>query len=220
MACSGAPVCAAVQACAPARAVPLHAQHRAVMHAGRNRVRIIAGQWRGRKLTFPDVEGLRPTADRIRETLFNWLMPWLEGARCLDLFAGSGALGFEAASRGASRVVMVERDAAVVASLRDNRERLAASVIDIFHQDAASYLRGPRQPFDIVFLDAPFGDVGTLHPLLCQLSAAGWLAEGARIYLEMPAQTPLAGVPDGWVLLKQKRAGQVVCRLYSHPVSP
>ena len=188
----------------------------AVMPGHCNRVRIIAGQWRGRKLTFPDGEGLRPTPDRIRETLFNWLAPWLPGSRCLDLFAGSGALGFEAASRGAARVVLVERSAEVVASLRTNRERLAAGAVEIVHQDAASYLCGAPQPFDIVFLDPPFGEPGALQASVCPLSDAGWLVAGARIYLEMPAKTPLAEVPDGWTLLKDKRAGDVVFRLYSY----
>ncbi len=181
-----------------------------------NQVRIIAGQWRGRKVTFPDVDGLRPTPDRIRETLFNWLAPWLTGARCLDLFAGSGALGFEAASRGAARVVLVEHNAEVVASLRANRERLAASAIDIIHQDAASYLRGAPESFDVVFLDPPFGDFGALQASAQRLTDAGWLGAGAKIYLEMPVNKPLIGVPGGWVLLKDKRAGGVLFRLYSH----
>jgi len=181
-----------------------------------NQVRIIAGQWRGRKLMFPDVDGLRPTPDRIRETLFNWLAPWLNGASCLDLFAGSGALGFEAASRGASRVVLVEHNAEVVASLRANRERLAASAVEIIHRDAAGYLGGAPEPFDIVFLDPPFGDPAALQASVRRLTDADWLGEGARIYLEMPVKTPLAEVPDDWVLLKDKRAGDVVFRLYSY----
>jgi len=181
-----------------------------------NQVRIIAGQWRGRKLMFPDIEGLRPSPDRIRETLFNWLAPWLSGASCLDLFAGSGALGFEAASRGAARVVMVERSAKVVASLRDNRERLAASAIEIIAQDAVSYLSGVPELFDIVFLDPPFGDPAALQASVRRLTEAGWLGAGARIYLEMPVRTPLSGVPDGWALLKDKRAGGVVFQLYGY----
>jgi 16S rRNA (guanine966-N2)-methyltransferase len=181
-----------------------------------NQVRIIAGGWRGRRLTFPDVDGLRPTPDRIRETLFNWLAPRLSGARCLDLFAGSGALGFEAGSRGAARVVMVERGAKVVASLRANRERLAANAIEIVHQDAASYLRGAPESFDVVFLDPPFGDPDALPASVQRLTGAGWLGAGARIYVEMPVKMPLVGVPDSWVLLKDKRAGDVSFRLYSY----
>jgi len=182
-----------------------------------NQVRIIAGQWRGRKLSFPDVAGLRPTPDRIRETLFNWLAPRILGASCLDLFAGSGALGFEAASRGASRVVMVERAAEVVASLRDNRERLAAGMTRIVCQDAVGYLGSAPEPFDIVFLDPPFGERAVLQAAVRLLTQPGWLAPDARIYLEAPAATPLAEVPDNWLLLRDKRAGQVVFRLYSCP---
>ena len=120
-----------------------------------NQVRIIAGQWRGRKLSFPDVTGLRPTSDRIRETVFNWLATSLPGASCLDLFAGSGALGFEAASRGATRVVMVDRNRDVVRALRDNRQRLSASMIKIVQQDAENYLSAADGQFDVVFLDPP-----------------------------------------------------------------
>ena len=181
-----------------------------------NQVRIIAGQWRGRKLMFPDVDGLRPTPDRVRETLFNWLAPRLTGARCLDLFAGSGALGFEAASRGAARVVMVERGAEVVESLRNSRERLAARVVEIIHQDAANYLRGAPEPFDVVFLDPPFDAPPVLQASVRRLTEAGWLGAGARIYLEMPLRSPLADVPDGWALLKDKRAGDVVFQLYNY----
>ncbi len=186
------------------------------MPARCNQVRIIAGQWRGRRLTFADVEGLRPTPDRIRETLFNWLAPSLSGACCLDLFAGSGALGFEAASRGAARVVMVERSAEVAASLRGNRDRLGAGAIEIINQDAASYLGGRPERFEIVFLDPPFGDPDSLQASARRLTEAGWLGAGTRIYLEMAATRPLARVPDGWVLLKDKRAGQVIFRLYSY----
>jgi 16S rRNA (guanine966-N2)-methyltransferase len=189
------------------------------VQATANRVRIIAGCWRGRKLTFPEATGLRPTPDRIRETLFNWLAPVLEGVSCLDLFAGSGALGFEAASRGAARVVMVEYDARVVASLRANQERLAAAPVHVVHQDAAVYLCGSPQPFEIVFLDPPFGDFTALQTAIQRLNAPGWLAPGARIYVELPARAPLVEVPDDWALLKDKRAGKVVARLYGSRMS-
>ena len=212
----GARVCHVGQAAIAPQRPWLPVARAAVMPGRCNRVRIIAGQWRGRKLAFPDGEGLRPTPDRIRETLFNWLAPRLPGARCLDLFAGSGALGFEAASRGAARVVLVERSAAVVASLRANRERLAAGAVEIVHHDAASYLCGAPQPFDIVFLDPPFGDPGALQASVCPLSDAGWLVAGAGIYLEMSVKTPPVGVPDGWALRKDKRAGDVLFRLYSY----
>ena len=179
-----------------------------------NQVRIIAGQWRGRKLTFPDAAGLRPTPDRIRETLFNWLAPQLPGARCLDLFAGSGGLGFEAASRGAARVVLVERAPEAVAALHANRQRLAASATEIVAQDAADYLGGDPEPFDIIFLDPPFRDQAVLRAAVRLLAERGWLGRDARIYLETAAGPPPAEVPDGWEPLKDKRAGQVVFRLY------
>ena len=119
-------------------------------------VRLIAGQWRGRKLPIVDVEGLRPTGDRVKETLFNWLQTQIPGARCLDLFAGSGSLGFEAASRGAAEVIMVERDPTVVGCLQASAERLSAAQVTILQTDAATYLQTSPDPFDIVFLDPPF----------------------------------------------------------------
>jgi 16S rRNA (guanine966-N2)-methyltransferase len=128
------------------------------MAAKSNQVRIIAGQWRGRKLEFPDSQGLRPTSDRVRETLFNWLAPVLPGAVCLDLFAGSGALGFEAASRDASRVVMVEQNSAVFKHLQSQSRRLSAQAVELVNADANDYLAGVDTAFDIVFLDPPFGN--------------------------------------------------------------
>lgn len=184
------------------------------MPARSNQVRIIAGQWRGRKLTFPDSAGLRPTADRIRETLFNWLMPVLPGASCLDLFAGSGALGFEAASRGAASVVLVERDAVVVSALRENRQRLSAQATQVIQQDARNYLAGPPRPFDVVFLDPPFARAEQLQHAVEDLSHQDWLKRDARIYLETAAKAPPLSLPEGWRLLKQKQAGQVRYQLY------
>jgi 16S rRNA (guanine966-N2)-methyltransferase len=189
---------------------------RRLMHRRRNQVRIIAGRWRGRKLPFPDLPSLRPTPDRVRETLFNWLAPRLPGARCLDLFAGSGALGFEAASRGAERVVLVERDPRVVEALRDNRRRLEAGMIDIIQQAGLDYLRGSVQAFEVVFLDAPYGDAGALQTSLHRLTEAGWLNSGARIYVETALEALPLGMPQGWDLLKEKRAGQVSFRLYAY----
>ena len=181
-----------------------------------NQVRIIAGQWRGRKLSFPDVQGLRPTADRARETLFNWLMPVLHGARCLDLFAGSGALGFEAASRGAAQVVMVDSSHDVVAALRENAELLSASSLQVCQQDAASYLTAGPGPFDVVFLDPPFSNPALLVQSLDALSAPGRLAAGAWIYIETPATSAEPEVLAGWALEKRKKAGQVAYRLYRY----
>ncbi|HFD79196.1 MAG TPA: 16S rRNA (guanine(966)-N(2))-methyltransferase RsmD [Gammaproteobacteria bacterium] len=187
------------------------------MAARNNQVRIIAGRWRGRRLAFPEVGGLRPTADRIRETLFNWLTPRLPGASCLDLFAGSGALGFEAASRGAEAVVLVERDRLALAALEANRRRLDAPEVSIVGQSAERYLAGVPQPFDIVFLDPPFARPGLLDACAASLAGGGWLKAGARIYVELPAKGAAFEVPDGWRLDRRKRAGQVEYRLYVAP---
>jgi len=184
------------------------------MGARSNQVRIIAGQWRGRKLSFPDSGGLRPTSDRIRETLFNWLAPMLPGATCLDLFAGSGALGFEAASREAARVVVVENNSRVAQQLRENRDRLSASAVDVVEQQANHYLSGAPEPFDLVFLDPPFAEPGLLSQAMQDLTARPWLNDGARIYLELPVGVSGLPIPESWQLLKDKRAGQVAYQLY------
>lgn len=172
-------------------------------------MRIIAGRWRGRRIAFPDGKGLRPTPDRVRETLFNWLRSDIAGARCLDLFAGSGALGFEAASRGAREVVLVERERVVYEQLRTTAKALGADNVQIERADALRWLEGaPRQPFDIVLLDPPFQD--DLLPRACELlSTNGWLAPGACVYLEAPASQTLSFVPPSWRIVRSKRAGQV-----------
>ena len=172
-----------------------------------NQLRIIAGRWRGRKLTFAPVPGLRPTPDRVRETLFNWLGPLLPGARCLDLFAGSGALGIEAASRGAAEIVMVDNDPLVARTLREQLQLLDCSVAQVVQQDVKRWLLMPATPFDIVFLDPPFRE-NSLPECMRLLEANGWLAAGARVYLEAERNyTP--ELPDGWQLSRSKHAGQV-----------
>ena len=146
------------------------------------KVRIIAGRWRGSKLDVPDVAGLRPSSDRVRETLFNWLQGHIAGARCLDLFAGSGALGFEAASRGALRVTMIERDAVALAALRASAARLGAGQVEILAADALAWLaRTPDRAFDVVFVDPPFA-AGLHRDALDAL--APWLAADAQVYVE------------------------------------
>ncbi|QDQ26247.1 16S rRNA (guanine(966)-N(2))-methyltransferase RsmD [Chitinimonas arctica] len=169
---------------------------------GRNQLRIIGGEYRRRILPFPDGEGLRPTPDRVRETLFNWLGQELHGWRCLDLFAGSGALGFEAASRGAARVVMVEQARPAIQSLRDNQQLLKAAAIDVVAADAVSWLAQCREQFDVVFLDPPFAS-----DLLPRVLAAlpGVLAEGAQVYIETADWPELTG----WTLLREGKAGAV-----------
>ena len=180
---------------------------------GDNRVRLIGGAHRGRRLAFPDSSGLRPTGDRIRETLFNWLQGVLPGARCLDLFAGSGALGLEAASRGAAEVMLVESAAAVAGALRDSVALLGVGErVRVVEADALRWL-ATAQPvrFDVVFLDPPFA-AGLLGPALEALDRDGWLADGARVYLERSdiGEWPL---PAGWTLLRDRRAGQVAYAL-------
>jgi len=169
----------------------------------RNRVRIIGGNWRSRQIAFPSRKDLRPTPDRVRETLFNWLGQDLTGRSCLDLFAGSGALGFEAASRGARRVVMVERDAAVFRALQASRAALGAAAVELSRADALEFLRADGGVYDVVFLDPPFQ--ADYWPRLAPLLPRH-LAPEALIYLEGAARPEL---PAGWGPWKQGRAGQV-----------
>ena len=177
-----------------------------------NQIRIIGGQWRSRRLEFPDAPGVRPTPDRVRETLFNWLAPVLPGARCLDLFAGSGALGIEALSRGAAEVVFVERDPAAVRALQDNLARLKAENGRVELAEALTWLRQPATPFEIVLLDPPFG-AGLLEPVCAALEAGGWLQATAWIYLEAEAGWRPASLPAHWTLHREKTAGMVAYRL-------
>lgn len=177
---------------------------------GRNAVRIIAGRWRGRRIAFPDSAGLRPTPDRVRETVFNWLQPVLSGARCLDLFAGSGALGFEALSRGASEAVLVEREPRICAQLEATATALEAATARIVRSDATEWLASaPAQPFDVVFLDPPYASGDVLEKVCRVLDTRGWLGRDARVYLETPADAPLTFLPAAWVVARTKRAGQV-----------
>lgn len=171
------------------------------------RVRIIGGAWRRRLLDFPQATGLRPTPDRVRETVFNWLAPYLPGAVCLDLFAGSGAFGFEALSRGAHRAVLVEQAAPVVAALRDSSARLGASGAEIRGDEVMAVLNGPVEAFDVVFVDPPYAS-NLLEPCLHRLATGGWLKPGAWIYLEAPAPVS-PKLPSGWEPARHKTAGQV-----------
>jgi 16S rRNA (guanine966-N2)-methyltransferase len=173
------------------------------------RLRIVAGKWRSRLLPVADVAGLRPTSERVRETLFNWLAPVIDGARCLDLYAGSGALGIEAMSRGAASVEFVENSRLAASTLRDSIEVLAATNAIVREVDARAFLKtGCRVPFNLVFLDPPFAT--DCHEELCRLLADhGWLAKGAQVYLEQHSSQQLPELPDGWVLLKEKTAGNV-----------
>jgi 16S rRNA (guanine966-N2)-methyltransferase len=171
-------------------------------------LRIIGGSWRGRKLRFPPTAEIRPTPDRVRETLFNWLGSRVSGARCLDLFAGSGALGLESLSRGAAHVTFVERDGAAVRELRARLLEWGARGAEVEHGDALHFLGGASRPFDIVFLDPPF-DSEFLTSAAARLDDGGWLAAGALIYVECAARNGLPPLPQGWTALKSKQAGEV-----------
>ena len=173
----------------------------------RNRVRIVGGRWRSRRVVFPARKELRPTPDRVRETLFNWLGQDLTGRSCLDLFAGSGALGFEAASRGARRVVMVERDAATFRALLASRAALGADAVELRRADAIEFLRTPADRYDVVFVDPPFtaGYLPRLWALLPQ-----HMEPGALVYCESAARP---SAPEGWETWREGRAGRVVYQL-------
>ena len=173
----------------------------------RNQVRIVGGAWRSRRLKFPVIADLRPTPDRVRETLFNWLGQRLDALACLDLYAGSGALGFEAASRGAAPVVLVERDARATRALEESRLLLGASMVEIVQADALAFLASDRRDFDVVFLDPPYR-LDLLPKLLAALPSH--LRRNARVYLEAP-QPP--EIPAGYTLLRRARAGRVQCLL-------
>jgi 16S rRNA (guanine966-N2)-methyltransferase len=168
------------------------------------RIRIIAGEWRGRRIDVPDGAPVRPTPDRVRETVFNWLRDAIAGARCLDLFAGTGALGFEALSRGAAEAWFVEQDAALVAALRVTAQAFGVTP-QIVRRDALAFLRDePRARFDVVFLDPPYSQ--PIEPLLELLPA--WLAPRALVYVERPRSAGLPAVPSApW--LKRSYAGAV-----------
>ena len=182
------------------------------MQAG-GKIRIIGGEWRGRKLTVADQPGLRPTPDRIRETLFNWLAAVIPGARCLDLFAGTGALGFEALSRGARSAIMVEQNIQLVRGLEQTRAALAAERADIIHAQAMTWLATAREPFDVVFLDPPFHQ-DYVKKACALLVNKRHLAPAAYVYTE--SEPDVMSRVRGLKAVKQTRAGRVECRLYQY----
>jgi 16S rRNA (guanine966-N2)-methyltransferase len=177
-------------------------------------LRIIGGSWRGRKLRFPRAPDIRPTPDRVRETLFNWLGARVQGARCLDLFAGSGALGLEALSRGAAEVIFVERDAAAARELHARLADWGAVGGAVERADALRYLEREARPFEVAFLDPPFASP-LLATAAARLEAGGWLAPGARIYVECAARDGPPPLPAGWAALKAKQAGEVGYHLFA-----
>lgn len=180
-----------------------------------NTLRLIGGLHGGRKLQFPDSRGLRPTADRVRETLFNWLQPDIESSHCLDLFAGSGALGFEAASRGAGSVTMVEAAAAVSKKLNENVQLLGLEQqVQVIHSKAERFLHQADNAitYDIVFIDPPFADQ-YLPAILFELAQTQLLKPGCKVYVERDAAEKLLSLPDKWHILRDKTAGQVAYSL-------
>ncbi|WP_312742218.1 16S rRNA (guanine(966)-N(2))-methyltransferase [Cedecea neteri] len=181
--------------------------------SGSGQIRIIGGQWRGRKLPVPDSPGLRPTTDRVRETLFNWLAPSMVDAHCLDCFAGSGALGLEALSRYAASATLIEMDRAVSQQLQKNLATLKASNGKVLNANTLNVLAQPGTPHNVVFVDPPFRK-GLLDETLSLLEKNGWLADDALIYVESEVENGLPALPASWALHREKVAGQVAYRLF------
>ncbi len=179
-----------------------------------NQLRIIGGQWRGRKLSFTPIEGLRPTGDRVRETLFNWLSPHIHGARCLDLFAGSGALGLEALSRGAASCDFVDRDRATLKQIQEHLHTLDAGERGHGHNCTAhDYLASGHTPWDIVFIDPPFGQ-DLVSPTCEAMAKANLVAENGLVYIETGNRESQPEFPDNWHLHRETTAGEVSYRLF------
>lgn len=181
--------------------------------SGSGQIRIIGGQWRGRKLPVTDSPGLRPTTDRVRETLFNWLAPHMVDARCLDCFAGSGALGLESLSRYAANATLLEMERSVAQQLQKNLATLKAANGKVVNTNTLNYLNQTGTPHDIVFVDPPFRK-GLLDDTLNLLEKNGWLADDALIYVESEVENGMPSVPTSWHLHREKVAGQVAYRLY------
>lgn len=178
-------------------------------HGGQGQLRIIGGEWRSRRLDFPNAEGLRPTPDRVRETLFNWLAPYISGARVLDAFTGSGALYLEALSRGAGMALALDVNATAIASLRKHLDTLKCGQGQLLQSDTLRYLETQiPTPFDLVFLDPPFSK-NLLQPACELLESKGWLANNAWIYTESEAVPSSLGLPANWRLHREKKAGNV-----------
>ena len=179
------------------------------MAKGTNQLRIIGGEWRGRKLRFPDAPNLRPTPDRVRETIFNWLAPMIQGAHCLDLFAGSGALGLEAISRGAAFTTFVDSHKKVTQALESHLDLLNANdKAKIFTIDGVKFLKGEVKKYDLVFLDPPY-HLDFLKKVIPLLEENNWLKDNAMLYLEIEKRQSLPELPSNWQQLKEKTAGEV-----------
>ena len=189
--------------------------HKAVpAHSGQGQLRIIGGQWRSRQFDFPMAHGLRPTPNRVRETLFNWLAPYVEGAKVLDVFAGSGALFLEALSRGAGSALALDLNSAAINSLRGHLLTLRCDNGQLLQTDALRHLeQQPATPFDLVFLDPPFSQ-GLLLPACTLLEEKGWLASDAWVYTESENPPSSLGLPGNWRLHREQKAGQVYYALW------
>jgi len=180
------------------------------------KVRIIGGKWRRRLLSFPGVNGLRPTPDAVRETVFNWLMPYINDRACLDLYAGSGALGFEAVSRGAASAVLVEKNPKAVRALRQNQQTIdAGHQVSVTACAALQYLSTANTRFDLIFLDPPFA-TDELEKACYQLQKHGLIAPGGLIYLEHASDRELVYLPENWRELKSSQRGGVCYTLYQN----
>jgi 16S rRNA (guanine966-N2)-methyltransferase len=190
-----------------------HAKHQQKV-AAKGSIRIISGKHRGRKLPVLMAEGLRPTTDRVKETVFNWLMPYIQDSICLDCFAGSGGLGFEALSRGAEKVSFVELNKAAAKQLQENKNLLKANNVNIENIDVLHFLKNNNNKFNMVFIDPPFRK-GLVNQVV-ELLAANNLADNALIYIEMESENSSLTLPPQWQLLKEKIAGQVAYRLYEN----
>ena len=172
------------------------------------KVRIIAGQWRGRKIEFLNLKSVRPTPDRVRETLFNWLAPSIHNARCLDLFAGSGAMAFEALSRGAAYAVLVDNNARVCKKLQEQAKLLKANNAHIVHQEATRFIRNTRDTFDIVFIDPPFAS-NLASTLVHTLSNSPILNTKATLYVEITVSKQLDIAETKWNIVRSGKTSQV-----------
>ena len=189
--------------------------HKAVpAHSGQGQLRIIGGQWRSRQFDFPMAHGLRPTPNRVRETLFNWLAPYVEGAKVLDLFAGSGALFLEALSRGASSALALDSNHSAITSLRQTLTTLKCTNGQLLQTNALLHLENqPATPYDLVFLDPPFGE-NLLEQACTLLEEKGWLAQHAWVYTESEAAPSSLALPGNWRLHREQKAGQVYYALW------
>lgn len=177
-----------------------------------SKLRIIGGEWRSRQLPILDIEGLRPTTDRVRETVFNWLNFEIPGAYCLDLFSGSGALGLEALSRGAADCTFIELNRDVANKIKQNLTVLKSDRGQVINSDALSFLQTPAHPYDVIFLDPPFR-MGLLDTIIPEI-AANWVKPQGYIYIERESEKSLDSLPQNWHLEKEKQAGQLTYALY------